>query len=182
MLHAPAGFAPRAGVPSEQARAITPIQTLWVQYLHRRGKRGRNGTHVPSRTVVGCVAWGCYIKMRNILCHVWTGAARPRAPRPGWMHGACLHITVKRVSPPNHNTLRTMFDESTVGVPFLTGIFILISLFITWYRGVDPLVSPYPLGTPLSALIIWILSSMPYPPWAFLALSSHTSLLSVIPS
>ncbi|KAH9970801.1 cytochrome P450 [Russula compacta] len=37
-----------------------------------------------------------------------------------------------------------MVDESTVGVPFLTVIFILITLFITWYRGVDPLLDAIP--------------------------------------
>jgi len=34
-----------------------------------------------------------------------------------------------------------MVDESTLGLPLLTGVLIIISLFITWYRGVDPLVS-----------------------------------------
>ena len=34
-----------------------------------------------------------------------------------------------------------MVDESTLGLPLLTGVLIFISLFITWYRGVDPLVS-----------------------------------------
>jgi Co/Zn/Cd efflux system component len=34
-----------------------------------------------------------------------------------------------------------MVDESTLGLPLLTGVLIFISLFITWYRGADPLVS-----------------------------------------
>jgi hypothetical protein len=34
-----------------------------------------------------------------------------------------------------------MLDESTLGVPFLTGTLVLVSLFIAWYRRVDPLVS-----------------------------------------
>ena len=35
-----------------------------------------------------------------------------------------------------------MAYEYTLGLPFLAGILILTSLFITWYRGVDPFVSP----------------------------------------
>jgi hypothetical protein len=34
-----------------------------------------------------------------------------------------------------------MLDESTLGVPFLTGFLVLVSLFIACYRRVDPLVS-----------------------------------------
>ena len=34
-----------------------------------------------------------------------------------------------------------MPDASTVGVPLLTGSLVLVSLFIAWYRRVDPLVS-----------------------------------------
>ena len=34
-----------------------------------------------------------------------------------------------------------MVDEYTLGLPLLTGVLIFISFFITWYRGVDPLVS-----------------------------------------
>ena len=36
-----------------------------------------------------------------------------------------------------------MFDESTLGVPFLTGTLLFVYLFIAWYRRVDPLVSLY---------------------------------------
>jgi hypothetical protein len=32
-------------------------------------------------------------------------------------------------------------SESTLGMPFLTASLILVSLFIAWYRRVDPLVS-----------------------------------------
>ena len=34
-----------------------------------------------------------------------------------------------------------MAVESTLSVPFLTGILVLFSLFLTWYRSGDPLVS-----------------------------------------
>jgi Co/Zn/Cd efflux system component len=34
-----------------------------------------------------------------------------------------------------------MVDQSALGLPLLTGVLIFISLFITWYRGVDPFVS-----------------------------------------
>jgi hypothetical protein len=34
-----------------------------------------------------------------------------------------------------------MLDESTLGIPFLTGSLVLVSLVIAWYRRVDPLVS-----------------------------------------
>ncbi len=36
-----------------------------------------------------------------------------------------------------------MVDESTLGLPLFTGVLILLSLFITWYKGVDPRVSPH---------------------------------------
>ena len=35
-----------------------------------------------------------------------------------------------------------MVNEFILGLPFLTGIFVLTSLCITWCRGVDPVVSP----------------------------------------
>ena len=35
-----------------------------------------------------------------------------------------------------------MVDDFTLGLPLFTGVVIIISLFITWYIGVDPLVSP----------------------------------------
>jgi len=35
-------------------------------------------------------------------------------------------------------------SESTLGVPFLAGFLILLSLYILWYRQVDPLVSSQP--------------------------------------
>lgn len=38
-----------------------------------------------------------------------------------------------------------MLDESTLGMPFFTGFLVLVSLFIAWYRRVDPLVS-FPLA------------------------------------
>ena len=34
-----------------------------------------------------------------------------------------------------------MLDEHTLEMPFLTGSLVLVSLFIAWYRRVDPLVS-----------------------------------------
>jgi hypothetical protein len=34
-----------------------------------------------------------------------------------------------------------MLDESTLGMPFLTGSLVLVSLFIAWYRRMNPLVS-----------------------------------------
>ena len=34
-----------------------------------------------------------------------------------------------------------MAYESTLGVPFLTGIIVLVSLFLVWYRSRDALVS-----------------------------------------
>jgi hypothetical protein len=34
-----------------------------------------------------------------------------------------------------------MLDESTLGMPFLAGSLVLVSLLIAWYRRVDPLVS-----------------------------------------
>jgi hypothetical protein len=34
-----------------------------------------------------------------------------------------------------------MLDESTLGVPFITGLLVLVSLFIAWYRRADSLVS-----------------------------------------
>ena len=43
-----------------------------------------------------------------------------------------------------------MADESTLGVPFLTGIIALVSLFLIWYRSGDPLVSRVTLITQAS--------------------------------
>ncbi|KAI0272056.1 cytochrome P450 [Russula aff. rugulosa BPL654] len=37
-----------------------------------------------------------------------------------------------------------MLDESTLGVPFLTGTLVLVSLFIAWYRRVDPQLDAIP--------------------------------------
>ncbi|KAH9970800.1 cytochrome P450 [Russula compacta] len=37
-----------------------------------------------------------------------------------------------------------MADESTLGIPFLTGILVLISLFIAWYRSWNPLLDAIP--------------------------------------
>jgi hypothetical protein len=34
-----------------------------------------------------------------------------------------------------------MLDESTLGMPFLAGFLLLVSLFFAWYSRVDPLVS-----------------------------------------
>jgi len=34
-----------------------------------------------------------------------------------------------------------MLDKSTLEMPFLTGSLVLVSLFIAWYRRVDPLAS-----------------------------------------
>jgi len=42
-----------------------------------------------------------------------------------------------------------MLDESTLGMPLLTGSLVLFSLFIAWYRRMDSLVS-FPL-----ALLHW---------------------------
>jgi hypothetical protein len=44
-----------------------------------------------------------------------------------------------------------MVDESTLGLSLLTGV--LIILFITWYRGVDPLVSSFFLSRALLSLL-----------------------------
>jgi hypothetical protein len=35
----------------------------------------------------------------------------------------------------------SMVDGSSLGLPLITALFALVSLLITWVRGVDPLVS-----------------------------------------
>lgn len=56
-----------------------------------------------------------------------------------------------------------MVDESTIGLPFLAGIVVLTSLCITWYRGVDPLVSPRSPFYSEPALMNHISSFVPSP-------------------
>jgi len=40
--------------------------------------------------------------------------------------------------------LHNIVGESTLGVPFLTGILVFLSIFIIWCRGVDPLLDAIP--------------------------------------
>jgi hypothetical protein len=69
-----------------------------------------------------------------------------------------------------------MAEESTLGLSSLTGILVLVFLFITWYRSRDPLVSPLVMITN-PVLIYCRTSSMLYLPSDILALSCHTYLL-----
>ena len=65
------------------------------------------------------------------------------------------------VNPPN------MHDDTqfTLGMPFLTGCLVLVSLFIAWYRQTDPLVSSHlALLYPPGAYQLNFPSSMLYPP------------------
>jgi hypothetical protein len=76
-----------------------------------------------------------------------------------------------------------MLDEYSLGVPFLTGTLILVSLFIVWYSRVDPMVSLHlVLVPPPRAYPFNFLSLMPFPPWDSAIIFSHTYPLTILTS